>query len=267
MKEIILATRNPSKAKQIKGIFGDSSIAVIALSETDIEGEAYEPEGSTFRYNAFLKAQYVHDRLPKHWVMADDSGICIGELGGAPGVDSAYWAGRDATQAEITAYTLERMEPFDDRSATFVTFVAVISPDGEEFEFIGTVEGILLREERGTAQPGMPYSAIFVPEGQEKTWAQMTTEEENAISHRGKAFRGSGADSSKRISCVARKRMQHTGLRRRRSPFLILYAGCTAPNAMAASMKSSRAPASTASGLWDSWPVTWSFTILYGCMT
>lgn len=186
---IILATRNPSKALQIQEIFNGSSVRILTMDEAGIVGEAYEDEDTTFTDNALKKAQYVRAQQPDAWVMADDSGICIDAYDGAPGVNTAYWAGRDATTEEITAFVIKQMEPHDNRAATFWCYVALIAPDGTETVFDGSIPGTLLRAPRVPAQPKMPYSPLFVPDGYEKSWSEMTTEEENAISHRGIAFR------------------------------------------------------------------------------
>ena len=187
--EIILATRNPSKALQIQEIFGDSGIRILTMDEAGITGEAYEREKGTFESNAFLKARYVREQKPGAWVMADDSGICITAYGGEPGVNTAYWAGREATTEQITLFVMGMMRDKKDRSAIFRTVVALITPSGEEHVFEGSVPGTLLKEPRVAAQPKMPYSPLFVPHGQTKSFAEMSTEEENAISHRGQAFR------------------------------------------------------------------------------
>lgn len=185
---IILSTHNPSKALQIKAVFNGSPLSVSTLAEAGIEGEAVE-DGTTLEVNAAKKAWYAHEHSDKKsWTMADDTGIFIDALNGEPGVYSARWAGEVST-AEITAYTLKRLEGVTDRSATFRTVVVAISPEGIEHTFVGEVRGVLLIEPRVPPQPKMPYSPLFVPDGQEKVWAQMTTEEENAISHRGIAFR------------------------------------------------------------------------------
>lgn len=186
---IILATRNPSKAEQIKGVFGDSIFTIQTLADTDITGEAVE-DGETLTANAFKKALYVYERLnPKQWVAADDTGFFIRALDGAPGIKAARWAGENMETEEITAYTLERLAGITDRQATFRTVVALISPSGEKYFFNGTVTGKILEAPRRPPQPKMPYSAIFVPDGSELSWAEMTVQEENEISHRGKAFR------------------------------------------------------------------------------
>lgn len=185
--DVILSTTNPSKALQIQTLFEDSGIRVRTLAEAGIEGEAVE-DGATLRENAAKKAWYAHERADGEWVMADDSGIFIHALNDEPGVHSARWAG-DVTTDEITQYCLKRLEGAEDRSAAFKTVVVVISPEGEEFEFTGEVEGRVLEVPRTKPQPRMPYSPLFVSEGEELCWAEMTTEHENRVSHRGKAFR------------------------------------------------------------------------------
>jgi XTP/dITP diphosphohydrolase len=185
---IILSTRNPSKAEQIKAVFAGVPISVLTLSDAGIEGEAVE-DGSTLEENAIKKALFAH-RLGE-WSMADDTGLFIDALDGKPGIHAARWAG-DASTDEITAYTLKQLEGVEDRSATFKTVVALVSPGGEQRFFVGEVRGELLDAPRVKPQPKMPYSPLFIPEGSDKVWAEMTTEEENAISHRGKAFHLTG---------------------------------------------------------------------------
>lgn len=187
--EIILATRNPSKIDQIKNIFAGSRIIVKSLVETGIVGEAIE-DGLTLKDNALLKARFAYESSGrKFWTMADDTGIFIDVLNGEPGVKAARWAGNNATTEEIMNYCLKRLEGDRDRSATFETVVAVVSPNSNEYFFSGKVRGKLLKAPRAKFQPGMPYSGLFAPEGYNQVWAEMTIEDENKISHRGKAFR------------------------------------------------------------------------------
>lgn len=186
MNTIILSTRNPSKAEQIKAIFAGSAFRVLTLSEAGIDGEGAE-DSDNIRENAVSKARFAHTQAKGAWAMADDTGLFITYLGGAPGAKAARWAGDVPTDA-IMRYTLRRMMGAHDRTATFRTAVALISPNGEEHIFEGSVAGRLLNEPRTIPQPKMPYSAIFVPNGSDKCWAEMTVEEENMISHRGKAF-------------------------------------------------------------------------------
>jgi XTP/dITP diphosphohydrolase len=184
--KITLSTRNPSKVEQIKAMFEGMTISVLTLSEVGIEGEAIE-DGATLEENALKKAQFAYQ--PGTWAMADDTGLFIDYLNGKPGIHAARWAGETATTAEIMEHTLKQLEGATNRVATFKTVVALISPTGEQKFFTGEVLGKILTAPRVKPQPKMPYSPIFIPEGSDKVWAEMTTTEENLISHRGKAFR------------------------------------------------------------------------------
>jgi XTP/dITP diphosphohydrolase len=187
--KIILSTRNPSKAEQIQALFKGAPVTVLTLAEAGIEGEGIE-DGATLQENAFKKALFAWEQLSeKTWTMADDTGLFIDALDGQPGVKAARWAGESATTDEITQYTLKRLEGVTDRSATFETVVVVIAPSGDQYFFSGAVRGKLAEAPRTKPQPKMPYSPLFVPEGYTKAWAEMTVEEENAVSHRGIAFR------------------------------------------------------------------------------
>lgn len=187
--QVVLSTRNPSKAEQIKAIFAGSSIDIITLNETSIKGDAVE-DGTSLRENALKKAIFVHEHSePKVWVMADDTGFFINVLNGAPGAWASRWAGETATTDEITHYTLKQLEGVVDRSAIFETVVALISPEGKQYFFSGKVQGKILAAPKAPPQPKMPYSSIFMPDGTHLVWAEMTVEQENSISHRGKAFR------------------------------------------------------------------------------
>lgn len=183
----ILATRNPSKARQIGALLAGLPITIISLDEAGIEGAA-EEDGTTLEENAFKKARYAHERSGL-WSFADDSGIYIDALDGRPGIHAARWAG-DVSTDEIMHYTLAQIahvaEPY--RTATFRTVAVAIAPDGTEYHFLGEVHGSLRTTPSAAAQPNMPYSPLFVPLGHTKSWTEMTVEEENAISHRGKAF-------------------------------------------------------------------------------
>jgi len=193
MPDIVLSTHNPSKAEQVRALFAGSIWKVLTLEDVNVLGEAKEG-GATLEDNAALKARHAHERAPVGvWTMADDTGIFIRALGGEPGVRSARWTGDTATTEDITHYTLERMRGITDRRATFRTVVVLISPDGAEHFFAGEVQGTIATEPLAAAQPKMPYSPIFIPEGFGKCWAQMSVDEENAISHRGKAFRNARA--------------------------------------------------------------------------
>ncbi len=185
---IILSTRNPSKAEQIKAVFAGMPIHILTLSEANISGDAIE-DGKTLRENALKKARYAFEYAPSgRWTMADDTGLFINALSREPGVKSARWAGINVSTEETMYYCLKRLEGVQDRSAYFETAVALISPEWKEYFFEGRVYGKLTESPRVPPQKNMPYSPLFQPNESNKTWAEMTIEEENKISHRGKAF-------------------------------------------------------------------------------
>lgn len=174
---------------QIREVFEGSSVTLITLAEAGIEGDAVE-DGNSLEENALKKALYAWDRVnPKEWTMADDTGLFIHTLNGEPGVRSARWAGETATTDEITQYTLKRLKHARDRTATFVTVVSVVDLNGKHYFFRGAAGGTILEVPRTRPQPNMPYSPIFVPRGDTKVLAEMSVEQENSISHRGRAFR------------------------------------------------------------------------------
>jgi XTP/dITP diphosphohydrolase len=184
--ESILSSRNPSKAEQILSFFEGFPLTILTLDQAGIQGEGREDSDDIIE-NARSKAHYAHQFANGRWVFADDTGLFIKFLNWLPGAKAARWAG-DVSTEEILHYTLMRMREAFDRTAIFKTAVVLISPEGQEFVFEGEVEGTLLEAPRTKPQPKMPYSAIFMPKGHNKVWAEMTTQEENAISHRGKAF-------------------------------------------------------------------------------
>lgn len=186
--ELILSTRNQSKAQQIKALLGDLPHQVLTLSDAGVAGEAVE-DGTTLEENALKKARFAFEQTGKPSI-ADDTGLFIDALNGKPGIHAARWAGRDKSTEDIMQYTLKQLRHVlpQDRTATFKTVaVAVLSAD-EHKVFVGEARGMILPAPRCDCQPKMPYSAIFVPDGQPKVWAEMSVEEENTISHRGKAF-------------------------------------------------------------------------------
>ncbi len=186
--KIILSTRNPSKAVQIKGVFNDDGFNIVTLDEVGIDGEVIE-DGVTLEENATKKAVFAHEKSGGEWVMADDTGIFIKALNGEPGIKAARWAGEDATTLDIMNFCLEKLKGSADRSAYFETVAVLISPTGEKHVFSGRADGILLEYPKVDPQPSMPYSPLFKPNDSDKVWAEMGIDEENEISHRGKAFK------------------------------------------------------------------------------
>lgn len=174
---------------QIKPILSDLPVRILTLEDAGIGGDAVE-DGATLEENALKKARFAWEQRGA-WSIADDTGLFIDALSGQPGIRAARWAGEGATTEQAMRFALERLReiPEGSRTATFKTAAVVVAPDGRHSIFVGMVKGAMLREPRVACQLKMPYSAIFVPDGQPKVWAEMSTEEENVISHRGKAFR------------------------------------------------------------------------------
>lgn len=186
---IILSTKNPSKAVQIQALLNDDTFEVITLADVGIHDDVIE-DGDTLEANALLKARFGFEQTGA-CVVAEDSGLYIDALAGRPGIHAARWAGEEATTEEIMNFTLEQLRdvPTELRTATFKTVAVIIFPDGRTEVCSGELAGTILETPRTKCQPKMPYSPIFQPLGHTMTWAEMTTEEENAISHRGQAIR------------------------------------------------------------------------------
>ncbi len=186
--KIILATTNPSKIEQIRDVFKNTRFRILTAAEAGVQGEAIE-DGETLQENALKKALYAKERLPEGtWILADDTGVFIHALVGQPGIRATRWAGENATTDEIMQFTLKKLEGAHNRDAHFETVVALIAPDGRHRFFSGVAQGHFLEAPRTRPQPKMPYSPIFMPNQSNHVWAEMTVEEENRISHRGKAF-------------------------------------------------------------------------------
>lgn len=185
MKEIVFATNNANKVKEIKATLGDG-FNILTLSECGIHEDIAET-ALTLEGNAQLKARYVAEKLSgrDYIVFADDTGLEVDALGGAPGVYSARYSG-EGTEGNIVKLLCE-MESEEKRSAQFRTAICLILPSGEEHLFEGIVRGEILRVRSG--EDGFGYDPIFSPEGYSVTFAEMTLNDKNSISHRGRAIR------------------------------------------------------------------------------
>jgi XTP/dITP diphosphohydrolase len=184
----VLATANPDKAAEITRILRDAG-APVALEPRPTAVPEVEETGATLEANARLKAVglAIATGLP---AIADDTGLEVDALGGAPGVYSARFAGPEATYADNCNHLLRRLDgvPTERRTARFATVALAHWPDGREVAALGTVEGTIADAARGEA--GFGYDPVFVPdEGDGRTFAEMTTAEKHSISHRGRAFR------------------------------------------------------------------------------
>jgi len=184
----ILATGNPDKAAEIAAVLLNAG-APVALESRDPSWPEPAETGATLEENARIKAIDVCVRSGQS-AIADDTGLEVDALDGAPGVYSARFAGKDATYADNVKLLLESLGnlPKEKRSARFATVAIARWVDGREVAAIGTVEGTIAAEPRGTA--GFGYDPVFVPdEGDGRTFAEMTPAEKHACSHRGRAFR------------------------------------------------------------------------------
>jgi XTP/dITP diphosphohydrolase len=186
---VLLATRNRGKLAELRRILAarTGGIELVGLDRVAAYPEAPET-GLTFAGNALAKARDAvrHTGLA---AVADDSGLAVDALGGAPGVFSARWAGRHGDDAANLRLLLDQLSdlPDEHRGAAFVCAAALVLPGGEEHLVEGRQAGVLVREPRGTG--GFGYDPIFVGAGLTRTNAELTPEEKDAVSHRGKAFR------------------------------------------------------------------------------
>jgi XTP/dITP diphosphohydrolase len=186
--KLVLATANPDKAAEIRAVLRDAGLDLELVARPD-DVPAVEETGTTLEDNARLKAVALCEAtgLP---AVADDTGLEVDALGGAPGVHSARYAGEDVTYADNVAKLLREVAGVDApaRTARFSTVAIARWPDGREVAAIGEVEGVIATETRG--EGGFGYDPVFVPvEGDGRTFAEMSAEEKHRVSHRGRAFR------------------------------------------------------------------------------
>ena len=186
--KLILATSNKDKAREIAEILSDTPFVVTTMKEEGFDPDIVE-DGKTFEENALIKARAVHALAENCYVMADDSGLCINALDGAPGIYSARFCGEDSTYPEKFAKIFEMLKdvPEEKRTAKFVCSIAVVRPDGSDFTVRGEICGVL--HEKPMGDGGFGYDPIFYVPEFGMTTAQMTKEQKNSISHRGKALR------------------------------------------------------------------------------
>ena len=183
MQKVLLASNNGKKIKEIKEILGDA-YEVFALKDLNLIVDIPENE-KTFEGNALAKAKF----LSKHFegiILADDSGLEVEALNNEPGVYSARYAGADRSDDANMDKLLENLKGKENRKAQFRTVIAVLQ-DGMSYFFDGTVIGEIATEKTGNN--GFGYDPIFIPNGFGKSFAQMTAEEKNNISHRGQAVK------------------------------------------------------------------------------
>lgn len=193
MKTLVLATQNAYKVKEIAKIFADEGLTdwqVLSLDDIGFTGDIVE-DGSTFMENALIKARFVKSK--DYVVAADDSGIAVDALGGAPGIYSARYSGGHGNDDENNAKLLRELAgvPTEKRTARYVCALACILPSGEEWVTEKTCEGRI--GEGLVGNGGFGYDPLFFPEGFDKTFGEVPPEAKHAISHRGKAVRALAA--------------------------------------------------------------------------
>ncbi len=179
--QLVAATGNKNKLREFREIFPEHEI--FSAAEAGFSGEV-EETGETFAENALLKARAVCKATGRA-ALADDSGLCVEALHGAPGVYSArYSGGGDAQNRKLL---LKNLEGKEDRRAHFVCCIALVFPDGRELTAEGRTEGQILHEERGAN--GFGYDSLFLSNDLGVTFAEASEEEKNAVSHRGRALK------------------------------------------------------------------------------
>jgi len=185
-QNLLLATRNNKKKKELQSILGTWDVKLLTLDEIE-EIPEIEEDGTTFQENAMKKAR-ISAQLSGCITLADDSGLVVDALGGAPGVYSARFAGPEADDEGNNRKLLDMMKDIEEseRTARFICVIAVAAPNGLVKTVEGICEGKILTAKRG--EGGFGYDPLFIPEGFQKTFAELGDDEKNRISHRGQAL-------------------------------------------------------------------------------
>ena len=186
MKKLIFATGNENKMKEIRMILADCGYEILSMKEAGIQADIVE-DGKTFEENAIIKSEAIR-KMTNCLVLADDSGLEVDYLDKAPGIYSARYMGEDTSYRIKNQSLVDRLEgvPVEKRTARFVCVIAAAFPDGTVCTTKGTIEGKIGYEERG--ENGFGYDPIFYLPDMSRTTAELSPEEKNAVSHRGKAL-------------------------------------------------------------------------------
>ena len=189
--KLVLATRNQGKVRELTDMLSGSRdgscaypIEVISLENYPDAPEVIE-DGKTYMENAVKKASVIAE-YTSHLTLADDAGLEVDALGGAPGINSKRWAGEDATDEIRIAKLLQALEGASNRRARFIAAIAVVNPNAEPKVVLGICEGHIRHDPVG--ESGFGYDPVFVPEGYSQTFAELGEEIKNRISHRAKAL-------------------------------------------------------------------------------
>jgi XTP/dITP diphosphohydrolase len=181
--EVILASKNKGKIREIQEILHPYNITVHGMEDVGFDDEIIE-SGTTLAENAYIKAKAIHDKTGQA-VLADDSGLFVNALQGAPGVFSARYAGVHKNDIENYTLLLKNMEKVKDRSAYFSACICYLNSDGMDKYFTGNVYGKIILEPIG--YNGFGYDPIFMPNGFDQTFAELSSDIKNIISHRARA--------------------------------------------------------------------------------
>ncbi len=188
MNKILISTHNFGKFKELMEVLEDLPFKFVSLNDEHIK-EDVEENGNTYEENAIIKAEFF-GRLTGLPTIADDSGIIVNAFDGELGVKTRRWgAGATANDEEWLNFFLHRMAFEENRKAEFISAVAFYRPNEETLTFRGECKGTILSEPQVDLEPGIPLSAVFLPEGKNKVFSALSKNEKNAISHRGKAIR------------------------------------------------------------------------------
>ncbi len=183
-KKFVIATNNAHKLREFGQIFAELGFEAVSMAQAGVSVDP-EENGSTFAENAMIKARAVYDicHLP---TVADDSGLCVDALDGAPGVFSARYGGEGLDDADRRALLLKNLQNKQDRGAHFTSAIACVLSDEDAFTVEGHCFGKITETEMGDG--GFGYDALFLPDGYSETFGALPAEEKNKISHRGKGL-------------------------------------------------------------------------------
>lgn len=183
---VLIASNNPKKLKELSAILKDLGVDAVSLSEAGVDSNP-EETGEAFEENALIKASAAA-RASGLWAVADDSGLCVDALGGQPGVFSARFGGEGLDDASRNTLLLSRLEgvPPEKRGASFVSVIALATPDGQHFTVRGQCRGLILTAPAGSH--GFGYDPIFYVPALGRTFAELPADVKNSVSHRARAL-------------------------------------------------------------------------------
>ena len=184
MKQIMLATANAHKAEEFAAMLKPLGYTVKTLLDLE-EAIEIEETGTSFEENALIKARVIHERLGIE-VIADDSGLAVNALNGAPGIYSARFMGRDTSYEVKNQYIIDQCKDVNDRGCQFVCAIAYVTADGREYVFTGVVEGLVAEHIEG--EGGFGYDPMFYYPPYKTTLANVSEQQKNKVSHRGRAL-------------------------------------------------------------------------------